>query len=133
MHRLTSISPGLDRASIPLLGVLEEQGDVRPSDLAAALELDPSTVSRQLRLLESLGLVARTADHHDGRSVLIALTPSGRGSLTTVRQARAAVLHNVLADWAERDRELLYALLGRLANDLAPTPDPESRISQEPT
>jgi DNA-binding MarR family transcriptional regulator len=124
LRRLSSISHGLDRASIPLLGVLEEQGEVRPSDLAAALELDPSTVSRQLGQLERLGLVQRSADQADGRATLIGLTPAGRGNLATVRQARAALLEDVLAQWNEADREQLQALLDRLLESLAALPTP---------
>jgi DNA-binding MarR family transcriptional regulator len=119
LRRLTVMSRGLDRASVPLLGVLEEHGAARPSDLAAALELDPSTVSRQLRHLESLGLVSRSADRVDGRAILIGLTAAGRDSLATVRDARAAALQTVLANWDGHDRELLLTLLDQLLDSLA--------------
>jgi DNA-binding MarR family transcriptional regulator len=131
LRRLTSLSHGLDRASIPLLGVLEEQGAARPSDIAAALELDPSTVSRQLRHLERLGLVNRSAHQEDGRAILIDLTAAGRGSLAIVREARASALQQVLADWDDHDRELLQALLDRLLDSLTSIATHPIQISQE--
>jgi DNA-binding MarR family transcriptional regulator len=132
LRRLTAINRGLDRASIPLLGVLEEQGELRPSDLAAALELDPSTVSRQIRHLEGKGLVSRSADRDDRRASLIGLTGAGRSGLSAIRRTRAAVLQHVLADWSDHDRELLLGLLDRLLDSLATIPVHQPRISQEP-
>jgi DNA-binding MarR family transcriptional regulator len=55
---------------------------------------------------------------------LIGLTPAGRGNLATVRQARAALLEDVLAQWNEADREQLQALLDRLLESLAALPTP---------
>ena len=49
----------VDKASFPLLAFLEEHGQSRPSDAAQALELDLSTVSRQVRHLEQAGLLDR--------------------------------------------------------------------------
>lgn len=122
---------GLDRASAPLLAVLEEKDYARPSELAAVLELDPSTVSRQLAHLERLGLADRSADQADGRASLIRLTPRGRRVLALVRNSRAERLGAVFGDWTEDDQRQLKALLDRLLASLlaSPTPTSDSRES----
>jgi DNA-binding MarR family transcriptional regulator len=138
LRRLSAELGGLDRASIPLLAALEEKDYARPSELAAALELDPSTVSRQLAHLERLGLAERSADQVDGRASRISLTPRGRQNLSTVRDSRAELLEGVFADWAEGDQRHLNVLLDRLLTSLLAAPASTSTstptsISREPS
>lgn len=113
---------GVDKASYPLLALLEEHDEVRPSDAAAALELDLSTVSRQVRQLEQSGLVARRPDEADGRACRIHLTTQGRDGLCAVRRSRSQLLESTFGDWPQADREELLRLLDRLLTDLHNTP-----------
>jgi DNA-binding MarR family transcriptional regulator len=122
VRHLRMKNPGLDKASVPLLATLDEHGDVRPSDAAAALELDLSTVSRQLHQLEQLGLVTRRRDGADGRASRISLTEQGRQSLAFVKASRAATLDAVFGDWPEDERRQLLNLLDRLLAGLAALP-----------
>jgi DNA-binding MarR family transcriptional regulator len=105
---------GMDRVSIALLVALEETDELRPSDVAAAVQLDLSTVSRQLRQLESLKLVTRRPDAVDRRSWRVSLTAAGLESLVRVRANRASMLEDVFRDWPEGEREQLLRLLDRL-------------------
>ena len=105
---------GVDKASFPLLAFLEEHGQARPSDAATALELDLSTVSRQVRHLEQLGLLDRRPDHADGRACQVSLTEQGRTGLDVVRDTRNQLLDAVLSDWPDADRADLLRLLDRL-------------------
>jgi DNA-binding MarR family transcriptional regulator len=113
-RQLRAVSPGLDKASVSLLATLEEHDDARPSDVAAAAGLDLSTVSRQLRQLERLGLVTRRPDGVDGRACRMSLTPQGQGCLSAVRSSRAAMLDEVFRDWPDAERRHLLSLLDRL-------------------
>jgi DNA-binding MarR family transcriptional regulator len=122
VRHLRATNPGLDKASVPLLGALEEHDDVRPSDLAVALELDLSTVSRQVHQLEQLGLVSRRPDGDDGRASRISLTPDGRDSLGFVRASRAAMLDDVFRGWPDGERQQLLAMLDRLLTGLTALP-----------
>jgi DNA-binding MarR family transcriptional regulator len=121
-RQLGTVNPGLDKASIPLLATLEERHDMRPSDVAVAVELHLSTVSRQLRQLERLGLVTRRPDGDDGRACRISLTARGRESLSLVRTSRAAMLDEVFRGWPDADKHHLLRLLDRLLAGLAAPP-----------
>lgn len=120
--QLRGICPGLDKASLPLLAALEERDDARPSDVASAVELDLSTVSRHLRHLGQLGLVSRRPDGEDGRACRISLTARGRDSLSMVRASRTAMLDEVFRSWPDAERLQMQRLLDRLLAGLAALP-----------
>ncbi|WP_276982051.1 MarR family winged helix-turn-helix transcriptional regulator, partial [Ferrimicrobium acidiphilum] len=63
------------------LVLLGERGEERISEIASALNLDISTVSRQLKLLQSRGLIERAPDKSDGRVSKVRLTPLGKSVL----------------------------------------------------
>ena len=96
----------------------EAPSALRLSDLASALELDLSTVSRQVKQMSDTGLVTREADPDDGRACLVGLSDKGRAVLESVRSARTEVLRNTMAGWNERQRAALAAGIERLALDL---------------
>jgi DNA-binding MarR family transcriptional regulator len=109
----------VDRSGYWALVRLDEaEGPVRVSDLAASLELDLSTVSRQVRHLVDSGLVARHSDPDDGRATLLALSDRGRLVLEAVKAARRKVLAGTLVQWSAEDRWALATAVGRLAADL---------------
>ena len=108
----------LTRADIVTLGVLETQGSLRPSRIAAALAVDPSVVSRQLAGLDRLGLVARGTDPDDGRAELISITPEGRERLVEVRTAMCRSLAERLDQWGLEDITTATAMVDDLADRL---------------
>jgi DNA-binding MarR family transcriptional regulator len=124
VRQLRRRTPGLDQAGLPLLAALEDHDDLRPSDVAVAVELDLSTVSRQLRQLERLGLVSCQPDAQDGRARRFSLTDAGRAGLAAVRADRADRLNTVFGQgWSQEEREQLQTLLDRLLTGLAALPD----------
>jgi DNA-binding MarR family transcriptional regulator len=113
----------IDKAGYWMLTRLDEsEAPVRLSDLAALLELDLSTVSRQARQLVDGGLITRVADPADGRACRVSVSDRGRGVLEAVRDARHDVLRNALSRWAPQERVVLSAALARLAEDMQATP-----------
>ena len=108
----------LERAAYPLLRRIGEAVTVRTSDVAAALSVDVSTVSRQVKQLELDGLVAREPDPSDGRASVLALTPAGYEALDRLRRTRREVLAEVMAGWPEQERSDLAELICRLADDM---------------
>jgi DNA-binding MarR family transcriptional regulator len=103
----------LTRATFELLAVVHRYGPLRVSDLVQRVGVDQSTVSRQVRPLEELGLVVRSEDAADRRVAWLDATPSGRDLMLAVRRR---VNHNVeaaLASWSPADRETFGKLLER--------------------
>lgn len=70
----------LTLVDVRLLDMLDKSatGAARMGDLAEGLMSLPSRVTRQIRRLESQGLVRREASPDDGRGVLAAITDEGR-------------------------------------------------------
>ena len=108
----------VDPSTFPLAKQLMCHDGMRLSDLAAAVELDASTVSRQIKQLEDKGIVERAADPDDGRASLIRITADGRDILQAAFRRRFERLKVVLEPWSQHDRDLLQDLLTRLAADL---------------
>ncbi|MGH1562965.1 MarR family winged helix-turn-helix transcriptional regulator [Mumia sp. DW29H23] len=116
---ITRIHPDLDFASYMLLVAIVDArpapgAGIRGSDLAEAVSVHKSTVSRGIAQLERLGLVERVPDPTDGRARLISLTEVATERLAEVQATRRARLAHAIADWTESDLDTLASLLGRL-------------------
>ncbi|MFI5832715.1 MarR family winged helix-turn-helix transcriptional regulator [Micromonospora sp. NPDC051300] len=107
-HRL------LDRAAYVILRHLDVAGPQNVSALAARLNLDGSTVTRQVSALQRDGLISRTPDPADGRGTVISATPAGLQRMAAVRAARTRLYGEMLSAWSETDRDTLAELLHRL-------------------
>ncbi|MGW4439860.1 MarR family winged helix-turn-helix transcriptional regulator [Streptomyces sp. NPDC004596] len=108
------VHPDLESSAYGLLIRLDELGGQRATELAAYIGVGKATMSRQLRALEELGLIAREPDPADGRAWLVTLTEEGRGRVGTVREARRARYVSQLAHWDRRE----VAELARLLHEL---------------
>src|SRR5512144_2652337 len=94
----------LGRAAYVILRQLEKDGPLNVSVLAAALNLDGSTVTRQVTALQNDGLIERRRDPSDGRGTVVAATPRGLEQVEAVRQARKVVYGAVLKDYTEDEK-----------------------------
>ncbi len=104
----------LDRAGYWLLVRISGQAPMRLSELADSVELDLSTVSRQMTNLVASGLVVKVPDPEDGRASLLSLSDRGWTVLEAVSEARRQVLAETVADWTEAERNALAEGLVRL-------------------
>jgi DNA-binding MarR family transcriptional regulator len=93
----------LSYARTRLLSAIEEHGPARIADLAALDHCSQPTVSTQVRILEDAGLVSRTADSADARSVRIHITARGRSVLAQVCADRGATIDQHLARLDDAD------------------------------
>ncbi|MGW1703967.1 MarR family winged helix-turn-helix transcriptional regulator [Streptomyces sp. 061-3] len=108
------VHPELESAAYGLLVQLESAGQQRATDLAAYFGVGKATMSRQLRALEDLGLVAREPDPADGRAFLVHLTDEGLARYRSVRDARRERYVRKLADWDRAEVAELARLLHHL-------------------
>jgi DNA-binding MarR family transcriptional regulator len=115
-RRSTGLKPhrALDRAAYVILRHLQQDGPQNVSALAARLNLDGSTVTRQVTALERDGLVERQRDPRDGRGTVIEPTEKGLVQVDAVRHARRALYDKILHDWPSEQRADLARALERL-------------------
>lgn len=105
------------------LGVLKRlaQGPARSGDLACALGVSPSAVSRAVATVEQLGYVRRTADPADARAHLLALTEAGVDELGRQHREHARLVGDVLAGWDDAKAAVVLEGIAELDGALAST------------
>jgi DNA-binding MarR family transcriptional regulator len=81
-----------------------------------ALRLETGTLSPLLKRLESAGLISRTRQVDDERSVLVGLTPAGRAleAITAEVQVRVEAATGLSRSEIAELREVLHELADRL-------------------
>jgi DNA-binding MarR family transcriptional regulator len=108
-------------AGLMALRTIERHGPIVVSDLARRLEVDQSTVSRQVRPLEEMALAQRATDPDDRRVSWLTITASGRKVLERVEEVMLNDFDVALSDWRDDDRALLAELLARFRDALLHT------------
>ncbi|MGF1645746.1 MAG: MarR family winged helix-turn-helix transcriptional regulator [Kineosporiaceae bacterium] len=88
-------------------------GPQRPTDLARALALDPSTTSRHVSALIRRGYAHRVPDPADGRAHRVEATDAGLAVHARVAAHRDRMLAGLVGDWPEQDLRDLARLLAR--------------------
>ena len=101
-----------------ILTVLHRRGELRVSQLAAQLGLDQSTVSRQLKPLDTAGLVDRRAHDGDRRVAIVSLSEKGTGAYAAVRQRWLDDLNWFMRTWTDADRAHFGELAERFSDEV---------------
>ncbi|MGW6832117.1 MarR family winged helix-turn-helix transcriptional regulator [Streptomyces sp. NPDC054949] len=83
---------GLSLTLLRLLGGLNERDQPQARDLAADLDMSTGRVSRHLATLEAAGLLRRTHNAEDKRSLDVELTDAGRARLAAARQTALEIV-----------------------------------------
>lgn len=117
-----AVHPELDVASYVVLITIRDLTESQPSgvraaDVAEALRLHKSTMSRNITVLEHLGLLERTPSPDDARARILRITPTGESSLSAAVQARRARMAETLSQWSAADIKELARLLAQLNDD----------------
>jgi len=92
------ISPELQVGGYKLLTFIDRAGSVSAHELAERFEMDKSVVSRQVRMLEDLGLIESRPDERDGRLRVLTATPSACAALAELRRDHSVRLRAVVAE-----------------------------------
>ncbi|MGW5150059.1 MarR family winged helix-turn-helix transcriptional regulator [Rhodococcus koreensis] len=107
--------PGTEALRVLRAVELREKRGKLPSisDVADDLEIEQSTASRAVNAAVERDLVVRAPDADDLRRVVLRLTESGRGALSTATANRMALIEEITADWPAADLHDLARLLER--------------------
>jgi DNA-binding MarR family transcriptional regulator len=106
-------------STLSLLQLVAEVPGIRPADIAAAQGVHPSQITRQVRELDSLGLVRVTADTADRRSCHVTLTTAGSGELRSLTEEGLDRFASFVADWEPGEVRMLTSLLQKLEQSKA--------------
>jgi DNA-binding MarR family transcriptional regulator len=102
---------GLGLGQLSALAALDRHGPMTAGALAAHEQVRPPSMTRTLEKLAEGGYVARAADPHDGRQVVVSLTDSARALLREDRRRRDEWLAALLLGLGDDDRARLQAAL----------------------
>ncbi|WP_051969865.1 MarR family winged helix-turn-helix transcriptional regulator [Kitasatospora azatica] len=118
MSRL--VHPQLEGMAYSLLAHLYDAGEVRVTEVGTHFGVGKATISRQIKALEELDLVARQPDPLDGRASLVSLTEDGARRYRRAHEARLASFRELLGAWEADDLAQFARLLARF-NEAAQT------------
>jgi DNA-binding MarR family transcriptional regulator len=123
-----------DEVTLPqyrVLVVLATRGPQRSADLAANLEVTPSTASRMIDRLVRKGLVRRTRTREDRRAVRIQLTAPGREVVALVMRRRRKEVARILRQIPGEDRPRLADALRIFTTAAGEAPEPDWALGWE--
>jgi DNA-binding MarR family transcriptional regulator len=126
---IAKLAPGLDLSHLDVLDVVHRtQGDATVGSIAEGMRLDPSRGSRLVADMVGRGLLQRDVSQEDGRRSVIVVTALGRSILEDMRDAKIAIIKDVVSDWPQEDVAAFAALfdrfIGRFETRLAPDARP---------
>ena len=109
----------------PILEI-NELGKASLGDLAAKLNLDPSSLSRTVEALVQQGLVLREPDSHDRRCVVLSLTPGGKKVCDEINGKNDILYEGILAKLPDERRRAVIQLVDDLVQAIRTTVSPSS-------
>ena len=110
------VHPDLQPAGYKLLSAITRLGTTNAHVLAETFEMDKSVVSRQIRMLEDLGLVETRIDERDGRVRVLVATPKAFDLVQGVRDRNQQRLRDVLVGRPEAELRSFANLIRSIGN-----------------
>ncbi len=115
-----------DAISLPqyrALVVLASRGSQRPVDLAQALNVDPSTITRMCDRLEGKLLITRQRDEDDRRIVVLGLSTGGQSLVDRVTNRRRNEIEQILTAIEPNERANLIRAFTTFGNAAGEVPE----------
>jgi MarR family transcriptional regulator, organic hydroperoxide resistance regulator len=109
---------GLHPGQEALLMELWDQDGRTQANLAAALGVEPPTVTKMLQRMENAGLVDRRPDKNDRRAIRVHLTPKGRRLKSKVDKLWVELQDRTVEGLSDRQQSSLRSLLNSLETNL---------------
>lgn len=105
-------------ALVAVLVALSARGSCRQNELAAALCVSQSALSRQMTELVDAGLVERHPDPDDKRAFRVLVSEKGHEVLQTTKESRSARLRHLLGGWSQEEAAIALTTIERLTDTL---------------
>ncbi|WP_415855791.1 MarR family winged helix-turn-helix transcriptional regulator [Sinomonas sp. G460-2] len=134
-HTLSrSLHPEIEPGAYGLLVILRREGPLRITELASLIGIGKPSVSRQVALLEQLGLVSKEDDPDDRRAQRVTLSPAGASEVDELRSRRLEFFRDALGNWDLTDLSQLSDYFSRLNDALGAAgrrrPEPGAQPSE---
>lgn len=114
-HQLATAAQGvLERSAYLMLNRIDVTGPMTARELADALQLEISTVTRQVAAMLRDELVERIPDPEGGLARRLRVTTTGAARLAADRERYRGGLGTVIGDWPDEECVELYRLLRAL-------------------
>ncbi|MHC5655850.1 MarR family winged helix-turn-helix transcriptional regulator [Stappia sp.] len=122
---------GLHPGQEAVLKVLFEMDGQTMSQLAAALSVQPPTVTKMVTRLSAQGFLRRASSETDGRLARVFLTDEGRGLVDTIDKAWKRLEREALAGMDDKDRKKLRKLLRQVEKNLGSRSADDAELDAE--
>lgn len=120
---------GVSSGQMPVFFALADGAAMPQKALALAAAIEQPTMAATLSRMERSGLIERRPDPGDGRSQLVALTPSAIAKAAAVREAAMAVNAAAMASLNEAERASFMDMLSRIVAALERSLDGKAPLS----
>ena len=123
---------GVDLVTSRMLVALLERGPMSSGDIVRTMALPQSTISHQIKRLEALGYVVRSADPIDSRIVMATLTETGRPVAKAANELSRSVTDTLLDAIGNDEVEPIRAALKRMDQALETLSLEDPQLSPRP-
>ena len=113
-----------------VLSCIRSRGPLRPSDIASMLERSPNSISMLIDRMVKAGLVRRTRDRKDRRTVFVNMTDKGKGAIEPAVPAGWEFMHKLLSPLSYDEQRALADMLETIKCELASYLNPEMDMAE---
>lgn len=117
---------GLTTEQFGVLAAIKSRGPLRPSDLSHILERTPNSISMLIDRMVKAGLVRRTRDRKDRRTVTVSLASKGQAAVEPAIPAGWEFIHQILSSLSPDDQRLLAGMLETVKCELTGYLNPDA-------
>jgi DNA-binding MarR family transcriptional regulator len=108
-----------------VLACIKSRGPLRLIDIASLLERGPNSISMLVDRMVKAGLVRRTRDRKDRRTVFVSMTDKGKEAIEPAVPAGWEFMHRLLSPLSYDDQRVLASMLETIKCELAAYLNPE--------
>ena len=121
---------GLTSEQFGVLASIKSRGPLRPIDLASILARSPNSMSMIVDRMVKAGLVRRTRDRKDRRTVFVSMTDTGKEAVEPAIPAGWEFIHKIVSPLSYDDQRALADMLETVRCELVGYLNPEMDMAE---